>query len=684
MERTKAEDLFIMKWPSDPQVSPDGQSVVFVVKHVVEEEGKKSYSSRIWMYRDGKVFQFTSGSKTDSSPKWSPDGRLIAFLSDRGKDKMQVYVIPAQGGEARQVTHFKDGCFEFAWAPDGKRLAVVTLAGEEPQEPKTDVRLVTRLRYKLNGKGFLSEKTAQIFVVDLDGLSQVQITDGVWDSREPAWSPDGSQIAFISARFPEADLSSIRDVYVVNADGKNLRRITNQDAALSSPSWSPDGKWIACYGHDNAYRGATVPGICLVEVESGKVNFITRKYSLGVGEAAGSDVVQSPLSRPAWASDSSSVYFSALYHGRTHIYRISVSGGEPEQITGGDCVVYGWSKAGGSPEIACCATSPALIGDVFLLSKIGGSSAEVRPLEGFKGYSVKRLTRLNEKYEANTILSVPEEVWVTSKDGTKIQTWVMKPVGIQEGKKYPLILEIHGGPHAAYGYSFFHEFQFLASRGYGVIYGNPRGSTGYGQEFVAATHHDWGGKDYMDIMAIADYALTLPWVDSSRMGVTGGSYGGYMTNWIVGHTRRFKAAVSARSTSNRFSQFGTSDAAYTNGDFEFDGDPWDNPMAYLERSPIMYVRNVETPIMLLHSEEDLRCPISQAEEFFVALKKLNKEVCMVRFPGENHELSRSGRPDHRITRLEYIAAWFDRYLNPVKTDYDPAPDIPEKPRVRLP
>jgi len=710
MRRMTSTDLYSMKWAQDPQISPDGQKIVFTVKRVADEGKLKDYKTQIWIAQNGEVRQLTYGPKNDTSPRWSPCGKKIAFLSDRGKGKKQIYLLSLEGGEARQVTSLKDGAGEPVWSPDGKKIAFCALAGEGDEadasnkEEKSDVRVITRIRYKFNGKGFLPDKRSEVFVLDIESGNLTQLTRGPYDCREPEWSPDGKYIAFVSARFEDADFTSVKDVWVVSVEGGEMRKLTSSDAVLRAPSWSPDGKYIACYGHDNKYKGATVPGICIVPLDGGPVQYLTKALQLGVAQTVGNDMVSSSVQKPAWSKDGKYIYFSALKEGRAHLYRVEHSTGNVLQITSGNCAIYGWSKARGDDRFSLCVTSPNLISDVFLLDFTDGAGQchespwaqfsgndELKPFElkispkaEFLGYSVKRLTKINDDLLSSIYLSLPEEVEVTNQDGTKIQAWVMKPVGIKEGVKYPLILEIHGGPHSAYGFTFFHEFQLLASRGYGVIFGNPRGSTGYGQEFVAATHHDWGGKDYLDVMAIADYAAKLPWVDKERMGVTGGSYGGYMTNWIVGHTKRFKAAVTQRSTCNRMSQFGTSDAAYTNGQFEFDGDPWDNPMAYLERSPIMYVRNVDTPLLLIHSEEDLRCPISQAEEFFVALKKLKKTAVMVRFPGENHELSRSGKPKHRVERLECIVGWFDKYLCPKVQDYSVPLELPEKPPVKLP
>ncbi len=690
MRPINSEDLYFMKWAQDPQISPDGEKVLFAVKSIVPDGKLKGYKTQIKIAQRDEIRRFTLGQNNDTCPRWSPCGTKVAFLSDRGQDNNQIYILSLKGGEAVKVTSFKGGVGEPVWSPDGKKIAFSALEQDGQDDSRDDeelkVKVISRIRYMLNGKGFLPKSNYQIFVLDVDSGKVTQLTTGGYDCREPEWSPDGENIVFVSARFEDSDVSLVRDLWLIPAAGGGMKKLTSSDAVLYSPSWSPDGKYIACYGHDNEYKGATVPGICLIAVDGGPVNFLTKSGQLGVAQSVSSDVVSSTVSKPAWSVDGKRIFFTALNEGRTDLYSVNTETTEITQITWGNSAVYGWSKAVGSDKFALAVTSPELICDIWSLDLTSkGANHDSTILEVSDGQGkLHRLTHLNNDLLESVYLSRPEEAEAAGYDGQKLQAWVMKPLGMQEGKKYPLILEIHGGPHTSYGFGFFHEFQLLASRGYGVVFGNPRGSTGYGQEFMAATRHDWGGKDYNDVMAIADYAVKLPWVDKERMGVTGGSYGGYMTNWIIGHTSRFKAAVTQRSTCNRFSQFGASDVAYMNGDFEFDGNPWDNPMAYLDRSPIMYVSNVETPLLLIHSEEDLRCPISQADEFFVALKKLKKTAVLVRFPGENHELSRSGKPKHRVMRLEYLVAWFDKYMGPQDGDYSTPPAKPAQVRLNLP
>lgn len=695
MRRMTSEDLLRLKWVSDPQISPDGKSILFTVKTVVEEDKVRKYKTQIYMAREGRVRPFTSGPKSDTTPRWSPLGDRVAFLSERGKGRTEMFLIPLDGGEASQLTDRKDGVGEPVWSPDGTRIAFSAIEPdtEEKDGEKSDVRVITRIRHKLNGRGFLPDRRSQIFILDVGSKEITQLTFGPYDCREPEWSPDGRFLAFTSARFPGNEYTSVRDIYVIPSEGGEMKKITSTDAVLGGPSWSPDGKWIASFGHDNSYRGATVAGVCLMPSGGGPVTFLTEERELAVGSSAGGDMGGSPGTRATWTADSRAVYFSALEKGRTHLYKVDVSTKDVTEVTSGDCVVSGWTKASEEDVFAVHFQSPAVIGDIMALlppSSTGWapfpaveSSCDAFCLKSHS-HTVRRITSVNQATLSEVSLSAPEEFWAKSPDGTMVQAWVMKPVGMKEGVRYPIALEIHGGPHSAYGFAFSHEFQFLANRGYGVVFSNPRGSIGHGQAYLTAIRHDWGGVDYQDIMAAADHVAGLSWVDSDRMGVLGGSYGGYMTNWVITHTKRFKAAVTMRSTCNRMSQFGASDAAFMNGDFEFDGDPWDNPKAYLDVSPLMYVRNVETPVMIIHSEQDLRCPMEQAEEWFVALKKTGKTAIMVRFPNENHELSRSGQPKHRVERLEYILAWFDRYIAPRSEDYATPLHRSEKPIVKLP
>lgn len=649
--RITIADLKAMNWVSDPRIAPDGERIAYVVKQVDPKDDKK-YISRIWLaeWDGGQPRQLTAGPKSDSNPRWSPDGKHLAFTSNR-EGKNQIWILPLAGGEARQLTHQKAGAGAPIWSPDGKKIAYVArVSANENEDDKdaSDVKVITRLHYKMNGLGFLGDRYAQIFVVDVATGEEKQITSGNYDCGAPTWSPCGTKLAFSSNRTEEPDYNNQSDIWVVDTDGGELTRVSPGTGPCFNPSWSPCGQYIAYLGHDNKYKSATLSRIMVVPASGGEPANLTANFDRNPGNACGSDTVATVDPGLVWSADSKYIYFLATDGARTKVFRVEYAqGSEVEPVTcDREQVVYGMSLAAQKNRLALTITDPLHIGDVFALEL---------------GSQPKQLTAHNEKLLAELELTAPEPFTCES-DGMTVEGWVMKPVGYQPGVQYPAILEIHGGPHVAYGYTFMHEFHLLCAAGYAVIFTNPPGSQGYGQEFVIQTHHDWGGADYRGIMAAVDHVSQYDFIDTERLGVTGGSYGGYMTNWIIGHDQRFKAAVTQRSTSNRFSMFGTSDVGFMNGQFEFKENPWDNPEFYLERSPITYVNNINTPLLIIHSEEDYRCPIEQGEQLFTALKWLRREVVFVRFPNENHELSRSGQPRHRAERLEHIVNWFKKYI----------------------
>lgn len=672
----KPDDLYRFALVSDPQLAPDGRRVAYVLTR--PEEKAKKYRSQVWVaptttegwssaaLPEGRAF--TSGPR-DKCPRWSPDGRMLAFLSDR-VGETQLFVIRTDGGDARQLTRVPGGVSEPAWSPDSRSLAFTArvASNEGPPGPgagapeaaggePSDVRLYSRLRYKANGKGLWDGRRSHVFTVALEGGEPRQVTDGPYDDSAPAWSPCGGSIAFASNRTEDPDRTPVADIYVVPACGGEARRLTRSDRTASQPAWSPDGKRLAYYGHDNRYRGATLTHVMVVGADGSRPpEDVLAGWDRAAGIAGGSDMMSAANGAPRWSADGRWVYFLAGDRGATDLFRVSAGGGRhvPERLTEGRHTIYGVSiSADGAFAAAVVATQtdPGNLRLLGLSTSNGGTGA---------GGDVV-LTDANAWLAGRAVVE-PAEFTVSGPDGDEVHGWLMKPAGFTAGTKYPLVVEIHGGPHSAYGYAFFHEFQVLCGNGFGVLFVNPPGSSGYGQEFVTATRHDWGGRDFRALMAAVDRAVALDWVDETRLGVTGGSFGGYMTNWIIGQTDRFKAAVTQRSTCNRYSQFGTSDIGYFQGEFEFRGNPWDDPGFYLSRSPITHVNRVSTPLLFIHSENDLRCPIGQAEEFYTALRWLGKEAVFARFPDEHHELSRSGQPVHRVRRLELIADWFVTHL----------------------
>ncbi|MDR7401839.1 MAG: S9 family peptidase [Armatimonadota bacterium] len=646
------EDLLALRWISDPQVSPDGRRVVCVVT-VVDREAD-TYRSHLWVVPadGGEMRQFTTGAHRDTLPRWSPDGRWIAFLSDRdapagGRRVRGLYVIPADGGEARLLVPPAYAPSEASWSPDGRLLACV---GKPPhKEPASDVRVITRIRYKADGEGLWDGRYRHIFIVALAGGEPRQVTDGDYDHADPAWSPDGRHLAFVANRDPDADVTDVTDVWVVPADGGSPRRLTRSVGPCQFPSWSPDGTRIAYYGHDNAAMGATNIGLWVVPAAGGEPVHLTRHYDRSLGHHIITDMRAHPrIGGPAWTADGRRLVVLIADGGTTQIGEVDAATGSVRAVTAGRQEIYGLSVDPDRAAAVVAASDPLTPGDLWRVDLADGG--------------MRRLTSVNHALLSELTLAEPLRFVCPGADGWPVEGWVLLPPGRQEGR-HPTVLQVHGGPHGAYGEAFVHEFQVLAASGFAVVYTNPRGSQGYGQAVTAATRHDWGGKDYEDLMAALDAALQrFSSLDPDRLGVAGGSYGGYMTTWIIGHTDRFKAAVTMRSISNHLSQWGTSDLAYMKGFWEFPGDPWEAPTWYWERSPLAYVARITTPLLILHGEQDLRCPVGEAEQLFAALMKLRRRVVFVRFPDASHDLSRTGRPTHRVERLRWIVRWFTEHL----------------------
>ena len=678
--RLVPEDLYRLVFVSDPQISPDGKRLAYV-KTTIDEKTKE-YRSRIWVVPtdgSGKPRQFTSGPKQDTTPRWSPDGTKLAFVSDRNGEK-QIFVMPTEGGEAYQVTKMWRGATNPVWSPDGSKIAFTALIdpGDNPEEyekpldqkakeeeekkKKEEPTLLSRIKIKSDAAmGLIGNRRSHIFVIDAEGKGPAKmITSGDFDHSAPQWSPDGRFLAFSANRNEDADYEPwLSDIFVVPAEGGELKKLTRTEGPATAPRWTPDGKFIVYAGHKMEHGGATLTKLWKVPVEGGDPVLLTGSFDRSVGDhMAGDSRFGTSEGGPAISPDGKEIYFLASDSGKTSIYSVPTDGGDVRLVLGGNRQIFGFTLDARGSLAAIAVSDPSMPGEVGVFDLKSGNETI--------------LTAENKALTDEVFLSIPEGIEFSAKDGLKEFGWVMKPVGFKPGVKYPAILEVHGGPHSMYGWNFFFEFQLLASRGYVVIYTNPRGGEGFGQDFVKAVIGDYGGKDFEDLMTWVDKALTLGFIDGERLGVTGGSYGGFMTNWIVGHTSRFKAAVTQRSISNWLSFYGVSDIGYTFTEREILGNPWKDTETLWKHSPLAYVENVTTPLLILHSENDMRCPIEQGEQFYVALKRLKKEVEMVRFPGANHELSRSGKPVLRVARLKHILRWFDSHIEKRKEDYDPA------------
>jgi len=670
--RITIEDLLALRFLGDVALAPDGRTVAYVqetIEAAQEASGSPyAYRSAIWLVEasGGPPRQFTRGEARDRQPVWSPDGSRLLFVSDRGpatggRRPKHLWVIARAGGEAYRITQAEHHPAEAVWSPDGTQIAFTGKAPVTDKAPSSDVKIITRLKHKFDGEGFWDARYKHIFVVPASGGEARQVTSGDFDHREPAWSPDGTRLALVANRSENADDSNVTDIWVLSLASGEMQRLTAGVGPAASPSWSPDGRLIAYLGHENAAMAASNVMLWVVPADgSGPPRCLTRHFDRSLTHHIISDLRAHPTcGRPVWSPDGRFIFVMVAEGGTTQLAAVEAATGAVHLLTTGRREIYGESYDATRRRVAMAISDPATPGDIWIAEVEG--LAEGAPT--MAPARERRLTEANSDLLGGVELSTPQRYAYVGADGWTIEGWVMPPVGLEPGRRYPTILVVHGGPHAAYGEAFFHEFQVLTALGYALVLTNPRGSQGYGQTFTAATHHDWGGKDYADIMAGLDAALArFEFLDPDRLGVEGGSYGGYMTNWIIGHTQRFRAAVTMRSIANCLSQWGTSDMAYFKGYWEFPGDPWDNPQFYWERSPLAYVKHITTPLLILHSENDLRCPISEGEQLFTALRKQGKEVTFARFPNESHDLSRNGQPQHRLERLRLIVDWFGRHL----------------------
>ena len=702
-------DLFRFLWVADPQVSPDGQRVAFTRVHV-DDKGM-GYETSIWsVAADGgsAPTRLSSGTR-DARPRWSPDGKRLAFLRAALKDGKpqppQIHILPLAGGEAWQLTDVPQGAGAAVWSPDGKRIAFLCEANEKDlekqkrekafrrsvQEEKkkeeakppdsnakaaknnsksedaaketpnpeheSDVRTITRAVYRFNGPGYLDPKhVTHLWVVDVPNSAEEpvparQLTSGKYDEGNPHWSPDGALIYVTTTRIDEPYYEPPQtDFYAVSADQGAMQKIAALDMGVGPYSISPDGKLIAFSASTTKpVTSYTQPDLWTLETTpGGKLTNLTANLDIDVGEDVFGDN-RAPRadssSPPIWTPDGWSLIEIVAREGRANLMRFPLDGSAPTAVTTGERAVLNYAP-GPNGLIALILSSPTELGDVYLLD----------------GVAPRQLTAFNQPLFSQLNLTPPEEIWYTSFDGRKIQAWVQKPPDFDPRKKYPLILNIHGGPHAAYGYVFDHEFQWMAARGYVVLYPNPRGSTSYGQEFGNIIQYRYPGDDYKDLMAGVDELIQRGYIDPAKLGVTGGSGGGVLTNWTVTQTSRFRAAVSQRDIADWANWWYTADFTLFQPNW-FRQPPFLDPADYVNRSALTYVTNIRTPIAFILGETDWRTPpTAGGETLFRALKWLKRPTAMVRFPNESHELSRSGQPWHRVERLQSIVGWMDKYL----------------------
>jgi len=659
-------DLYAFKWVADPRISPDGSQIAYTQVTVTAKHD--NYATALWIIpaSGGTPRQISAGPR-DSSPRWSPDRVMLAFTRASGeKDPPQVFLLDMRGGEPRALTDLVKGAVNPIWSPDGRTIAFLSSTdskdpAKKPDEEKTDVRIINRAVYRSNGSGYVDYGrvshlwTAAVPRILAGPVKATQITSDKFDEGSVVWSNDGRQIYFTSDHASEAYYEPPHsDIYSVPASGGEIRKLVSVDGGTRSIALSPDGKHMAFIGALNGkpVKSYSQPDLWITALEPGSQPLnLTSDYDFDIGGAIGGD--QGPPragtpSLPYWSKDGKHIYVSSAEKGRSNLKKVDARSGKIEPLTSGDWDVYSYSATLDQSRAALAISTTTNIGDIYLLD-----SKSQRPV---------RLTHVNEELFSQLDVPEPEEIWFKSFDGKMIQGLVQKPPQFDASKKYPMILNIHGGPHATYGFNFFHEMQWLASKGYVVLYPNPRGSTSFGQDFGNMIQYHYPGDDYKDLMAGVDAVISKGWADPERLGVTGGSGGGVLTNWVIGHTNRFKAAVSMRSIANWADWWYTADFTQFQPSW-FRGAPFEEEADFKERSPITYVKRMNTPLMLIEGEQDFRTPPSAGgEQLFRALKYLKKPVVMVQFPGESHELSRSGQPKHRVERLDHIVNWFDIYL----------------------
>jgi dipeptidyl aminopeptidase/acylaminoacyl peptidase len=669
------EDTYKINALEDPQISPDGKWVAYV--RVTMDKLENNYKRNIWLNTTdgGTPYQLTRSGK-DTQPRWSPDGKTLAFTSARN-DKPQVYLLPvdAPGGEPRSLTSMPNGANSPEWSPNGEQIAFLAPmnsadrakedAGEEIEPPqdkldgkhrkerkaeddkkRQDPYLMWRVPYRV-GTSFVTDRFAQIYVISIDenleddAAKPRRLTD-VDAHHDPAqWSPDGQYLYTHRQKDVTQDADWMYNwVYRIRIEDGHAEPISDDSHGSYSPLPSPDGKWIA-YARMPRYGKSMKESITRLTVmpadggESRDLNLKLDRSLIGM----------------KWSRDGRTLFFNAGDRGDAPIYQVDVETGKLETRISGTFKSAGFD-VGPNNEIAFAASTPVNPGELFWLAADATESETV--------------TQFNQKWLDEVIVQETQEFWFTTPAGNKIQGWYILPVGYKEGQKYPLALNIHGGPRAMWGpseHTMFFEWQFHAANDYFVFYCNPRGGDGYGEKFQQALHSAWGDVAFEDIMTGVDLMIEKGFVDESRMAVTGGSYGGYMTGWIVGHTDRFVSAVAQRGVYNLISFYGTSDVPGLITS-DFDVDPWEDTDLLWKHSPLAYAQDVKTPLLIIHSENDYRVPIEQAEQFFAFIRRNGGIVEMLRYPRDGHELSRSGEPEHRVSRLSEMVAWFDKYCKP--------------------
>ncbi|MCH8273482.1 MAG: S9 family peptidase [Armatimonadetes bacterium] len=666
----ETEDLLRIQVPSDPQFSPDGKQMVFVSSSVGD---KLKVCGRLWLYDEEGLRQLTFGQCSDAKPRWSPDGAVIAFVSDRKKPKMQIYCLNLRGGEPHPLTGLPEGSVgRFEWSPDGTKIAFLfrERSGERTEKAKEQRKergesdppwVIESLHWRLDGDGVFGPARYRLHVLDVaTGEDRMVCERGLAGEYAFAWAPDSRRLL---VGFNTSDRPTMEpwqeDLFILDVESGELAQVSGYPLGNKGAfSWSPDGRWVALLYTDRTVDrfGVKNSVLCLFDPEKQEWRDITGDQDLDLLTFTLSDLKEPSFEgKLLWNEDSDAVYFNVSRHGSTQVCRVDLAKSEfgsatVEFLTEGNCEHALGSMTRDGARFA-------------VVNPTADSPPEILVLEPTDG-GVQAIWRseFNRSFLDDVEVSVPEEHWVESEPGVKVQTWVIRPPGSDPGKRYPACLEVHGGPHGLYTWCFFFEMQLLAANGYVVVFSNPRGSTGYGEAFGRSIMGDWGVKDWADVQAVTRFLKGLPNVDAGRVAIMGGSYGGFMANWAIGHTDEYRCAITDRSVSNLLSKSGNSDYTFV-PDGVWPGAAFDRWEHLWEHSPVKHFKNVKTPTLVIHSEGDLRCNVEQGDQVFTLLAMRGVPARYVRYPAStSHGMSRSGPPDLRMHRLKEILRWYAEYL----------------------
>lgn len=683
-------DLFDFVWVGDPQVSPDGSTVAFV--RVSVNAARTNYDTSIWTVATSgseEPRRLTSGTR-DTTPRWSPDGRYMVFVRSSetpGPQAVpQLYMLAMSGGDSWPITSLPRGAGGPGWSPDGKWIVFGSSANPDdlarqgrppaPGERESDVRVITRAVYRADGGGYLDPtRPGHIWVIEAPKSPEhkpipKQLTSGQFSEGGAVWSPDSSRIYYVTnrSREPYYDAVPTTEIHWVSPNGGAPTLLTKVNMGVGQMSLSPDGRratFVASVAN-RPVKSYTQPDLWVMDLApNAQPKNLTTAFDFDIGSGLTGD--QAPPragggNSPIWTADGRSIIVGFTKEGRLNLATVDADSGRLTELTKGDHAIMNYRAPNDRSKLIYMRSTPTRVGDLFTVDRDGSNP--------------KQLTRFNDALFAKLNLTEPDDVWYTSFDGKKVQTWVQKPPDFDPKKKYPLILNIHGGPHAAYGYIFDHEFQWMAAKGYVVVYPNPRGSTSYGQDFGNIIQHAYPGDDHKDLILAVDEVIKRGYIDTTKLGITGGSGGGVLTNWAVTQTDRFAAAVSQRDISDWANWWYTADFAQFQPSW-FKGAPFEDVEGFRQRSAITHVAKIKTPMMFILGEADWRTPpTAGGEELFRALKYRKIPTVMVRFPNEGHDLSRTGQPWHRIERLQHIVGWFDKWLmGAAKPEYQVAPAV---------